>query len=693
MSSKSSISFALLLLGACATQPIRRSSEGSSSGSTSAEMKPVDLPPGPLKDSDADRSAVTYRSVQDDAGTAASFLAARERVQAGQMREAAPALEGYLTRSPNGQYADEAEYYLGRFALSNNDAAAALRRFVRIIRMSPPSKLRGSSLHFAAVASSQLGQRRESLAYLAQVVPAEIPTNQRYALFSFWGGLALQEGRALESTLAYLKANRETSDTDAKRRIGEVVGEQISSRLSESELEFLLKEYPSEPPASDIELRLASLKLAAGDRARAQALLSSVVRRELPGSPLHSKATMLLGRLASAQSVSTGRIGVLVPLSGEQETLGRLIADGLKTGIAKGGDGEGKGIELVLADAGPSVETARAAFDRLVLEDRVMAVIGPIGGAQAEAVALKSVELGVPNISLSVRTGLPEIGAYVFRVALTPAKQVQALVGYAAEKLNAKRFAILFPRDGFGREFATEYFKTVRQWGGEVTAAESYEPDQSDFRLPIENMTGKAFPGFRKTEAEDLVRIGEEKFGRKLSKKELEAAEPAPIVDFDVLLIPDTFRAVGQIVPALMYADVTAPRILGPSTWNNSRLLQRAGPYLEDALFVDQFASSRPNASTKEFIDRFQVTSGNSPSPLAAIGYDVGLALRKVFEDGSPSSRDEFLARLENLGTVEGAAGRYVWDSQREPLHEVQLFMIRRGAFAYQGGIQIKTDR
>lgn len=631
-----------------------------------------------------------YRSVRDDASASNNFTVAREKIRAGQVREALPLLESYIQQNPNGEFVDESLFFLGRNALSANDLEGASRQLNRLALLSPPSRLRGQALFYKAMAESRKGDRREALDTLSHVDVQEIPSNQRAAFFELWGSAALQEGRGLESTLAYVKTWKYTDEPTKKRALETVITEQISSRLNESDLSFLLKEYPSDYPASEIQLRLALLKLASGERPEAQQLLSQVMGREVPGSPLHQRASELWSRLSSLGNVSSGKIGLLLPLSGEQESLGRAVVDGFREAFS--GKEAVPGVEIVLADVGPTVESAKTALERLVFEDKVMTVVGPLAGSQAQVVAQKANEWGVPNISLSARADLLEMGPNVFRVALTPAKQVQALVGYASEKVKARNFAVIFPRDGFGREFAQEYFKAVEIWGGRVTAAESYEPDQSDFRLGIENMVGTAFPDFRKAEYEEKLKLAEEKVGRKLSRKEIGANSLPPIVDFDVVLIPDTFRAVGQIVPALLYADVTTVKIMGPSTWHNSRLLQRAGQYMEGGILVDVFAPERVNSVTREFVDKFQVAKGTLPTSLSATGYDIALALKEAYGSRGPESRDSLRSRLQSLGKIEGACGVYKWDSRREPLAEVQLFLVKRGAFSHQGGIVIRTS-
>jgi ABC-type branched-subunit amino acid transport system substrate-binding protein len=584
--------------------------------------------------------------------------------------------------------ADAASLEAGKAALAKQDFDGALREFNKVKAQSPASRLRGEAIYLSARALVGAGRARDALTELAKIQVREIPSDTRDAVFLFWAQTASQEARWLEASLALLKARSEMKEPARQKEIEAQIEEHISVRLGEPELNFLLREYPGEFPSGPVQYRLASLRLAKGQKLEAQQLLAGILKSTPAGQPLHTKASQLMTRLNSLDAALTLRIGACLPMSGRGEAAGRAVRSGLELALAESSK---HALELVVADCGATVETASAAFDRMIFEEKVMAVIGPFSGDQAEAIAEKAVQLGVPNITLSPRPGLLQKGASVFRVALTPERQVAALVGYAKERLGAKNFAILFPEDAFGREFAQEYFRLVREFGGEVTAAESYAPNQSDFRIPIENMTGTGFPSWRVKEQEELRKQLQEKIGeRKPTKAELESSKIKPIVDFDVLLIPDAYRALGQIVPALLYADVSTPQLMGPSTWNSPRLLERAGQYLDKAVFVDMFAMERQSPATKNFVNLYQSKKGSLPNSLNALGYDIGAALKLAYgNDRAPESRDELRSRLEVLGTFDGALGQYTWNADREALSEIQLFQVRRGAFHHQTGILI----
>ena len=66
-------------------------------------------------------------------------------------------------------------------------------------------------------------------------------------------------------------------------------------------------------------------------------------------------------------------------------------------------------------DSKNNADAARKAVKRLVIEDNVIAIVGGLLSKTAHAISSKANELGVPNISLSQKPGITEIGNYVFR--------------------------------------------------------------------------------------------------------------------------------------------------------------------------------------------------------------------------------------------------------------------------------------
>jgi branched-chain amino acid transport system substrate-binding protein len=678
----------LLVASACTTSSHVRDRRSKNIEKVEAdELKSQAPVTDPLESATRTPVPESFRQYQDSGQLLELYQNGQRTWEAGDRRRAIQIWEKYLAASPESQYADAVSLRFAEEAQDRFDDQTAIGYCNRVLQMTPPSRLRGEALYLRAISERRLGNVGKALESLSQIRFAEVDSTKSPQIFFFWGEAAGEAGRWLESTLAYSKVYYTDSDAQRKATAEKFVSDHVDRKLGEPELNFLLKEYSNSFPNQQVRLRLVSIYLARGDRSAAEGLLNDILGTSSPNSEVYRNAQALLARFESLGDVSTSRIGVLLPLSGRREGIGKAIADGLKLAV-EGMDKERR-IEFVFGDTGPTLDTAKVAFERLLFDERVMSVIGPIQGDAADYVATRCSEFGVPNITLAARSGIVDRSPFVFRLASTPEKETQALVKYAVKNLGATRFGILFSRASYGEVYADAYFKAVEENGGIVTAAESYLSKQTDFFTQLDNMTGLAFPEVRKAEFEALLIAEKEKAGRELTRREISRLQLPPIVDFDVLFIPDVAEPVGQIVPALPYRNITGVRLMGPSMWNSPKLLQRAGQYLNGALFVDAFSPTRTSVVTRNFSEQFQIKFGKVPTAMSAIGYDVGVSLRKLYEKvGVPTSRESFRSRLSGLGEIDGSLGLLRWDSNRDALAEVQLFQIKRGAFAHETGVR-----
>jgi branched-chain amino acid transport system substrate-binding protein len=116
---------------------------------------------------------------------------------------------------------------------------------------------------------------------------------------------------------------------------------------------------------------------------------------------LRTGAVLLAATLATTAQAQSGpiRIGVLAPITGPLATPGRDMVDGMKLywEQAKYTAG-GRKVELVMADTTCNPDQALNQARRLVHQEKVHFMIGPLCGHEGPAVAQVSKETGVPLV-------------------------------------------------------------------------------------------------------------------------------------------------------------------------------------------------------------------------------------------------------------------------------------------------------
>ena len=389
-----------------------------------------------------------------------------------------------------------------------------------------------------------------------------------------------------------------------------------------------------------------------GEYSRAESYLSDVIRLE-PQSALAEQSEYLVKQIRARSKIQSKTIGVILPLSGKLASIGYKSLSGIEHALGIfSGNSEFK---LAVIDSEAKPTTAQRAVERLVLEDNVIAIVGSVKATTSLAIAKKCQELGVPNIGFSLSSEISNTGEYVFRNALTAQMQVRTLVETSMRKYGFKRFAILYPNDNYGVEFANIFWDEVLARGGEIRGAQTYKPNETDFRDPIRRLVGTYYREDRMDEYRLRLQDWQAKWGENSRKKIPEDLLP-PIVDFDAIFIPDTSKALGQIAPMLIYNDIQQPHLIGTNLWNTPSIGKRAGQFKDRLVFVDGYTDySKPEA--QEFTSSFEKNYGRKPENYESIAFETALLLRQLIEKEGIRTRSDLRKALESLRSYPSPLG------------------------------------
>jgi ABC-type branched-subunit amino acid transport system substrate-binding protein len=257
--------------------------------------------------------------------------------------------------------------------------------------------------------------------------------------------------------------------------------------------------------------------------------------------------------------------------------------------------------------------------------------------------------------------------------------QVRHLVQNAMDKFGYRRFAVLFPDDPYGQEYAHLFWDEVLKRGGTIQGAQPYSPDETDFRAPIQRLVGTYYVSDRQKEYKARLKEWEAK--RSARSDNPDGLLP-PIVDFDAIFIPDNTRAVGQIAPMLAYNDVDNVALLGTNLWNSNSLIDRGKRFVEGALFVDGVLIGDSEYLKRPFVQEFShVFSGEkTPGIFEIQGYDSALILRTLIAGGA-TTREELGAQLRLVKGLTGAVGPLNMSEKREIERPVLALKVEKGQF------------
>ena len=578
-------------------------------------------------------------------------------------------------------------------AASRPDRAQA--DFGRLLTLWPLSDRAPDAKYQLALCEEEAGRPKDALASLGtlydKLPPEERPQAARVAAKSAEEAKSWREAARWRAEAARLAEGPERD-----RQLALAI-EHLDARLTFQEVAQLKEDLPPDSPLLPAAtLKLARVALHLHDEASAERSAREVVER-WPDSPFAQDARALADRLARRARVNPRVIGVAVPLSGKQKAWGEAILEGVSLAL-----GESSGYRLAVKDTRGEPEGAQAALEELAQAEGAVAALGGVVNAEAQRAAATAEEQGLPFLSLSRVDGVTQAGPFVFRNMLTAEAQAKALADLAVGR-GLRRFALLYPQIPYGQELAFAFWDEVTAHGGELRAVESYEHDRTTFAPVVKSMVGKLWLEERPeyVEAEkDLLKEEKDPYRRKKALEKLRERLP-PIADFDALFLPDFAKNVALIAPALAVEDVVTQtcdpqelerirkatgredlqpvQLLGANGWDDPSLVEKAGRYVECAIFVDGFFAPSERPATKAFVTAFSSRFGHPPSILEASAYDAAALIRQAVEAGA-ATREALRDRLAAVRAFPGATGDLGFDARREVTRTLFYLTVEKGA-------------
>lgn len=470
---------------------------------------------------------------------------------------------------------------------------------------------------------------------------------------------------------ARLDARIETVDRD--------IAALISSAAS-AELEEMIRSLRRRPPGPAIGIELSRRALDSGQlelAARRIDRAESLVRDEIDQGQLRLLTERLVLLLEAAEAEAElpplrelanrprprtdgarGTIGVVLPLSGDFGTFGQeslrgillaadlfseedevaLLAGYPDEGLVSGDEkwpSRARDIRLVVRDTEGDSAKAAAAIRELAADSSILAIVGPIFSAESLGAAEAAERTGIPLVTLSTKEEVAAGRTQVFRTRTTPGDEVGVLVAHAFDQLEAKRFAVLYPETRYGRGMRKLYWDAVMARGGKMVAASSYDPEATDFSEAIRDMIGYRFltDWERKALAQRreilrAARVLEPEQAGLLREAAYSILGPEveplpPIVDFDVLFIPDASEKIALVAPGLAFHEIRDIRLLGSNDWLDPELLRVARQHVTGSVISTPFYAESDVPFVAEFVKSYQNTFDVVPGAYAAQAFDA----------------------------------------------------------------------
>jgi len=233
-----------------------------------------------------------------------------------------------------------------------------------------------------------------------------------------------------------------------------------------------------------------------------------------------------------------------------------------------------------------------------------------------------------------------------------------------------------------------------------VVRTVGYEGDRANFAPMVKELVGRSQVEKRADWREIQKAITKEIQDPYRRAKALEKArkELSPVVEFDVIFVPDFARTVTLLAPALAAEDVVIAcdpaevariqkvsawvvrpvLLLGGNGWDDPAIVEKAGRYVECAVFVDGFFPGSERPDTRRFVEAFQRLHARAPSILEASAHDAAAMVAAAVAGGA-SGRKALRDAIAAQKPFPGATGEVVFDARGEPVRDLFFLTVDKG--------------
>jgi branched-chain amino acid transport system substrate-binding protein len=357
---------------------------------------------------------------------------------------------------------------------------------------------------------------------------------------------------------------------------------------------------------------------------------------------------------ASAMAANEIAIGEYGSLTGGTATFGISTDEGVKLALdginAKGGL-IGRPIRLVIEDDQSKPEGAVTAVQKLLTQDRVVAVIGEVASSRSIAAGPLCQRGHVPMLSpSSTNPKVTQIGDYIFRACFIDPFQGAAMANFAMKDLKLKKFAVLYDVKNDYSVGLREFFEnTVKKNGGQIVADESYGEGDIEFKAQL---------------------------------TKIQATNP------DAIYAPGYYTEVGLICRQARELGIKQP-LMGGDGWDSDKTTEVGGDAVNGCYFTNHYSPDEKRPEVQAFVAAYKKKyNGKTPDAMAILGYDsMNLLADAITRAGSakPKAIRDALAATKDF---HGASGNITIDKDRNAQKPIVVLKIEGGKFTYVTSIK-----
>lgn len=342
-------------------------------------------------------------------------------------------------------------------------------------------------------------------------------------------------------------------------------------------------------------------------------------------------------------------IGVYEPMTGAQAAGGELTMQGVNLAYEQVPDVLGVPIRMVLVDNRSDKAEAATAMQRLIEQEKSIAVIGSYGSSNSMAGGEVAERAHIPVMGCSPTNPLVTQGkSYYFRACFIDPFQGRVMAKYATEDLGVKKVAII-------QDVAQDYSVGLAAF----------------FREAFINLTGDAsgivaFTSYQSGDQDFTAQLTDA-----LSKQ------------------PDAIYSPGYFGDAALLAKQARELgfqgyLLGGDAWEAPELIQIGGSSAEGLIFSTHYhPDAALSPASAQFVKDFEAKYGERPSAFAALGYDAYMLVIDSIKRANSFNPEDIREAMAAIKDYPAVTGTITMDENGDAVKDAVVLKVENGQFQY----------
>lgn len=353
------------------------------------------------------------------------------------------------------------------------------------------------------------------------------------------------------------------------------------------------------------------------------------------------------GSASGGSDSDTIRIGGLAPLTGDAASYGVAVNNAIQMAVedinANGGI-DGKQIKYIYYDEKGDTTEATNAYNKLVQDDKVVAIIGDVTTKPTLAVAQTSQQDNIPIITATATAAEVTLtGPNIFRACFTDPFQGELMASYASEKLGATKVAVLSDMaDDYSSGIAEAFVAKAEELGMQVVADEKYQDGDVDFKSQLTNIKGQ---------------------------------------NPDVLFLPVYYEDLRLISAQAKEVGVTA-QLCGADGWDSVLTDNFDSSVLNGGVFCSQYSTESTDERVQSFISAYKEKYEMDPNMFAVLAYDATNMMAQAISDAGSTDSQAIIDAMAAL-EYDGLTGHMTFDEDRNPKKSAVIVSIQDNAYKF----------